>query len=66
VEPRIETAAARAVEEAEVLGIKGGVLMDLCREDRELGFELYRALAEVIMARMIATRLQLLDVFAVG
>jgi len=41
-------------------------LMDLCREDRELGFELYRALAEVIMARMIATRLQLLDVFAVG
>jgi len=66
VEPRIETASARAVEEAEVLGIKGGALMDLCREDSALGFEVYRALAEVIMARLIATRLQLLDVFAVG
>jgi CRP-like cAMP-binding protein len=66
VEPRIETAGARAVEDCEVLGIKGGVLMDLCRQDCELGFELYRALAEVIMARLIATRLQLLDVFAVG
>lgn len=66
VEPRIETASARAVEDTEAVGIKGGALMDLCREDHELGFELYRALAEVIMARLIATRLQLLDVFAVG
>lgn len=66
VEPRIETASARAVEDTEVFAIKGGELMDLCREDAQLGFELYRALAEVIMARLIATRLQLLDVFAVA
>jgi CRP-like cAMP-binding protein len=66
VEPRIETAGARVVDDAEVLGIKGGVLMDLSREDPGLGFELYRALAEVIMARLMATRLQLLDIFAVG
>src|SRR5574337_114944 len=66
VEPRIETASARAAEDTEVFGIKGGELMDMCREDCTLGFELYRALAEVIMARLIATRLQLLDVFAVG
>ncbi|MBI1750566.1 MAG: cyclic nucleotide-binding domain-containing protein [Acidobacteria bacterium] len=64
VEPRIETASARAIEEVEVLGIKGGELTDLCLEDSELGFELYRALAEVITARLVATRLQLLDVFA--
>lgn len=63
VEPRIETAAARAIEDTEAVGIKGGALMDLCREDPAFGFELYRALAEVISARLIATRLQLLDVF---
>jgi CRP/FNR family cyclic AMP-dependent transcriptional regulator len=66
VEPRIETGSARATEDAEVLGIKGGALMDLCREDNGLGFELYRALAEIITTRLIATRLQLLDVFALG
>jgi CRP-like cAMP-binding protein len=66
VEPRIETASARAVEETAAFGMKGGELMDLCREDPQLGFELYRALAEVIMARLIASRLQLLDIFAVA
>jgi CRP-like cAMP-binding protein len=66
VEPRIETASARAVEDTTVFAMKGGQLMDLCREDLQLGFELYRALAEIIMARLIASRLQLLDMFAVS
>jgi CRP/FNR family cyclic AMP-dependent transcriptional regulator len=64
VEPRLETASARAVEETEALGIKGGALMDLCREDPGLGFEVYHELAEVISARLIATRLQLLGILA--
>ena len=64
VEPRLETASARAVEETEALGIKGGALMDLCREDLGLGFEVYHELAEVISARLIATRLQLLGILA--
>lgn len=64
VEPRLETASARATQATEALGVKGGLLMDLCREDPEFGFELYRALAEVISSRLIATRLQLIDVFA--
>jgi CRP-like cAMP-binding protein len=64
VEPRLQTASARAVEETEALGIKGGALMDLCREDPGLGFEVYHELAEVISARLTATRLQLLDVFS--
>jgi len=66
VEPRLATASVRAVEDTEALGLKGGALMDLCREDPELGFELYRAITEVIAARLIATRLQLLDIFSVG
>lgn len=61
VEPRLETASARALEETEVLGIKGGALMDLCREDPEFGFQLYRTLAEVITDRLVSTRRQLLE-----
>jgi len=61
VAPRIETASARAVDETEAIGVKGGALMDLCKEDPALGFEVYHELAEVISARLIATRLQLLD-----
>lgn len=48
------------------LCIKGGALMDACREDYELGFELYRALTEVIASRFISTRLQLVNVFSTG
>jgi len=65
VEPRLATASARAVEDTEALALKGGALMDFCIEDAELGFELYRAVTEVIAARLTATRLQLLDVFSV-
>ena len=65
VEPRLATASVRAVEDTEAMGLKGGALMDACREDAELGFELYRAITEVIAARLIATRLQLLNVFSV-
>ncbi len=65
VEPRLATASVRAVEDTEAVGLKGGALMDACREDPELGFELYRAITEVIAARLIATRLQLLDIFSV-
>lgn len=66
VEPRLATAAVRAMDDTEVLGIKGGALKDACCVDHELGFELYRALTEVIANRFIATRLQLVDVFSAG
>ena len=66
MEPRLVTASARAVEDTEVVGLKGGALMDACREDGECGVERYRAITEVIAARLIATRLPLLDVFSLG
>lgn len=65
-EPYVETASARTVEETEVLGIKGESLMSLCRQDTEVGFELYRSLTAVISTRLLATRLQLLDMFALA
>lgn len=64
VEPRIETAAARALEDCEVLGISGDALLALCEDDPAVGYELYRSLAAVLNSRLRATRLQLLDVFA--
>ena len=66
VEPRIENASARASVDTEALRVGGGTLMKLCEEDSSLGFEVYRTLAKVISSRLIATRLQFLDVFQVG
>lgn len=64
IEPRHETATARAIENTEVLAIKGGALIDLCLEDSALGCEIYKAIAGVVSSRLKATQLQLLDVFA--
>jgi len=64
VEPRLSTAAVLALEDTEALGIKSEVLIDQCGNDHELGFELYRALTEVIANRLTATRLQLVNVYA--
>jgi CRP/FNR family cyclic AMP-dependent transcriptional regulator len=66
VEPCIETASARALEDTEAWGIKGGAFSDLCREDYTVGYEVYRALAEIICVRLAATRSELLHVFARG
>ncbi len=63
VEPQIETASARAVEETEVLGMKSGALMDLFQDKCRVGFEVYHALTVVITQRLVATRLQLLDMY---
>jgi CRP-like cAMP-binding protein len=64
VQPCVHHASARAIEPAELLGIRGEVLAAVCREDFEVGYELYKALAEIVSARLTATRLQMLDVFA--
>ncbi len=66
VEPRLATAAVRAMEDTEAIGIKGAVLMDECRKDYELGFELYRALTEVIAGRLMATRRQYVNILLAG
>ena len=66
VEPRVENASARASVDTEALRVDGETLMKLCEEDSALGLEVYRTLAKVISSRLIATRLQFLDVFQVG
>lgn len=61
LEPWIETATCRAIEPSDALAIRGGALMDLCRDDTKLGFEVYRMLASVVARRLVATTLQLVD-----
>ena len=63
IEPRTETATARAIEGTDVFAIKGSKLIGMCLNDCPLGSEIYRALANVISTRLKATQLQLLDVF---
>ena len=56
VEPRHETATARAVEDMEVFAFSAGKISDQCLEDPVFGYEIYKALAGVISSRLKATR----------
>lgn len=64
VQPFVHHASAHALEPTELLGIRGDVLAAVCREDMRVGYELYKALAEIASARLTTTRLQMLDMFA--
>lgn len=57
------TASAVALEPCEVLAIPGAELAALCASDHELGHALMRQMATALSRRLVATRLQLLDLF---
>ncbi|HET6643164.1 MAG TPA: cyclic nucleotide-binding domain-containing protein [Gaiellaceae bacterium] len=54
---------ARALEPVRALAFDGACLREKSVEDHDLGYELMRRFAEVIVSRLQATRLQLLDVY---
>jgi|SRR5450759_324870 len=56
--------SARAVEPTRVTMLDGICLRTKCNEDHDLGYELVRQAAAVMMQRLQATRLQLLDAYA--
>jgi CRP/FNR family transcriptional regulator, cyclic AMP receptor protein len=55
--------SARAVAPVRALMLDGTCLRAKCDADPRLGYELMRRFAQVIIARLQATRLQLLDVY---
>ena len=57
---RQRTASARAVVNSCLLAVESNKLRQLCEEDHELGYTVMRHLANVIAARLLVTRLQLL------
>ena len=58
------TATATAVEESRVIALPAEKLRTLCQVDHEFGYSLMRHMAVALSQRLLATRLQLLDLFA--
>ena len=54
---------AQAVEPVRAVALDGGCLRGKCEEDPRLGYELTRRFAAIMMDRLQATRLRLLDVY---
>jgi CRP/FNR family transcriptional regulator, cyclic AMP receptor protein len=54
---------ARALQPVRALAFDGACLRQKSVDDHELGYEVMRRFAEVIVSRLQATRMQLLDVY---
>jgi len=55
---------ARAVELTRAIALDGKCLRTKCEEDHDLGYELLRRFSHIIMQRLQATRMQVLDMYA--
>lgn len=56
---------ARALELTRAIALDGKCLRGKCDEDHSLGYEMVKRFAQVIIERLQAARLQLLDVYGV-
>lgn len=56
---------ARALELTRAIAFDGKCLRTKCEEDHDLGYELVKRFAHILVERLQATRLQLLDVYGV-
>ena len=58
------TTTAVAVKDTHAVGITADKLQVLCEQDHDIGYEIMRRVAVALSRRLVATRLQVLDVFA--
>ncbi len=58
------TTSALAIEPAHLVAIPAERLLELCRSEPALGYQFMRAMAQAVSRRLVATRLQLLDLFS--
>lgn len=63
VEPFTWKFDARAVTPLRVIAVDGRCLRGKCEQDFELGYRLFQRVARLIEDRLMATRLQLLDLY---
>jgi len=56
---------ARAVGDVRAIALDGKCLRTKCEENHDLGYEVLKRFARIIEQRLEATRLQLIDVYAV-
>jgi CRP-like cAMP-binding protein len=57
------TATAIATTDASMITLSGECLQKLCDSDRDVGYVVMQSVARMISRRLLATRLQLLDLF---
>lgn len=57
---------ARAVDSVRAIALDGKCLRTKCEENHDLGYEVLKRFARIMEQRLEATRLQLLDVYAVS
>jgi CRP-like cAMP-binding protein len=62
----IRTSSARTILDTKAIVIDANALREACESDFELGYIVYRRLNNIIAGRLMATRLQLLDMYAHG
>lgn len=58
------TATAIVTEDSTLISLSSRALLDLCQQNHELGYLLMTRTARAISQRLLATRLQLLDLFS--
>jgi CRP-like cAMP-binding protein len=58
------TTSAVALEDTQVVTIRAADALSLCRSDPAFGYHLMHQVAQTLANRLVATRLQLLDLFA--
>ena len=66
IPPYIWNFSARAVEPVRALALDARCLRGKCEADGELGYALLKRFAEVIVMRLRATRMQLMDIYGPG
>jgi CRP/FNR family transcriptional regulator, cyclic AMP receptor protein len=57
---------AQAIEPVRAIALDGKCLRTKCEQNHDLGYEILKRFAQIMVQRLEATRLQLLDVYAVG
>ena len=56
---------ARAVDDVRAIALDGKCLRTKCEENHDLGYEVLKRFAQIMEQRLEATRLQLLDLYAI-
>ncbi|MCO6442158.1 MAG: cyclic nucleotide-binding domain-containing protein [Nitrococcus mobilis] len=54
---------ARAIELTRAIAMDAGCLRDKCESDHDLGYEVIKRLMPILIGRLQATRMQILDVY---
>lgn len=58
------TTSACVLEPTQVIALDGPTVLAICEADHELGYHIMRRVAQSLANRLVATRLQLLDLFS--